>query len=392
MDMVLIGASGYGGHYIDLIDRFVDPARHRLVAAADPYMDKADDLAWLKKHDVRLYTSPEECLEKEAPGRTGAPGLALICSPIQFHQPQAALALEKGFAVLCEKPLCATVALAEDLLRAQGAANRPFGVGFQWSFSPTMLALKRDILDGLFGKPLCLRTLISWKRGDAYYAGGWKGRLADDAGRPVRDNIAMNATAHYLHNMLFLLGNAMDTAALPARIEAMALRGRPIETYDTCFVRGRFANGAQLLYCASHVGEANIDPIFRYTFEKGEVTFDNNTDALVKARFADGSEKAYGHPQSMEEGSAKLLAMLDAAEGGAAPVCGIETAMPHLRVCEAITEKVTVADIPAELRVMETDPAGVHVPGMNAALRGFYDTGDTPAAFPWAPAPAGVDL
>ena len=56
-----------------------------------------------------------------------------------------------------------------------------------------------------------MKTMVSWPRDDAYYdPQGWKGKRFCQDGNAVNDSIAMNATAHYLHNMLFILGEAME--------------------------------------------------------------------------------------------------------------------------------------------------------------------------------------
>jgi len=82
--------------------------------------------------------------------------------------------------------------------------------------------LKRDLLDGRYGRPLRLATLCAWPRDRAYYRrNSWAGRLRDgDSGAWVLDSPANNAMAHFLHNALFLLGPAMTHSALPAAVTA----------------------------------------------------------------------------------------------------------------------------------------------------------------------------
>jgi hypothetical protein len=77
--------------------------------------------------------------------------------------------------------------------------------------------------------------MIQWPRSRSYYrrGGGWGGRIEMN-GVPVYDSIAANACAHYLHNMLFVLGDAPDESAVPLRVEAECLRANDIENFDTC--------------------------------------------------------------------------------------------------------------------------------------------------------------
>jgi hypothetical protein len=99
----------------------------------------------------------------------------------------------------------------------------------------------------------------------------------------------------------------------------------------------------------------------------------------VVARFSDGSEKIYGSPQSRHEDINKMTDMIEAAQKGVQPVCTIDTAMPHLQVCMAVADKFPVADFPEALVVRETDPPGLHVKGLCAAMDTFYESGRLPA-------------
>lgn len=129
-------------------------------------------------------------------------------------------------------------------------------IGYQWSFSDAIQALKQDILDGILGAPISMKTAISWPRNFAYYrrGGGWGGKIAKD-GVTVLDSIASNACAHYLHNMLFLLGSSMEESALADSIEADCLRANNIETFDTCALRAR-RRCANLFYRLTRDGES----------------------------------------------------------------------------------------------------------------------------------------
>ena len=374
VDVVLVGASGYGGYYIGQFRE--DPDMGATIrAVVDPFVSSSPHLPWLREQGIPVFDRLEDFYDSG-----GRAELVVISSPIQFHRGQAEAAMEHGAAVLCEKPICACAADAVALREIWERTGVPFGVGFQWSFSVTMETLKRDILAGMFGKPLALKTIVSWPRGDAYFdPRGWKSKRTDKDGEAINDSIVMNATAHYLHNMLFLLGAEMDTAACPETVSGSLYRARDIETFDTCFLRGSFADGCTLLFCASHVAERRIDPRFEYRFEKGTVFFDENTDGVVRAVFRDQSVKAYGEPQSDAEIRRKLLAMVDAARTGKRPMCGIGAALPHLRVCDALLRGMDIAAFPTELIAIRTaEPAGLYVKGLDKAMESFYRTTQPP--------------
>ena len=379
VDVVMVGASGYGAFYINMfLNMFRDGAGKgaRICAVVDPFAASSPHLDWIERNWIPMYDSLEDFY-----GAGGHADLVVISSPIQFHWQQSKVAMEHGAAVLCEKPLCANAADAESLYEIWRKHGVPFGVGFQWSFSPTMVALKRDIMDGVFGKPLFLKTLVSWPRDDKYYdPRGWKGKRKDKDGSAVNDSIAMNATAHYLHNMLFILGETADRSACPASVSGSMYRARDIETFDTCFLRGTLANGCGLLYCVSHVAERLINPIFEYRFEKGTVTFREDTDGVARAVFADGRVKEYGRPLSDAEVRVKLAVMIEAARTGAQPDCGIRAIMPHLMVCDAMLADMEIQPFPPELIVTTTEPTSLYVKGLDDVMVKFYETEQYPDA------------
>jgi len=41
-------------------------------------------------------------------------------------------------------------------------------IGYQWSYSEGIQSLKKDILSGLFGKPIRMKSLCLWPRDFAY--------------------------------------------------------------------------------------------------------------------------------------------------------------------------------------------------------------------------------
>lgn len=140
-----------------------------------------------------------------------------------------------------------------------------------------------------------LKSYVSWQRYDSYYNSPWKGRLRDRNGNLVLDSIITNATAHYLHNTCFVLGEDMTSAQMPVSLSAELYNGKGIQTFDTAFLRGSFADGCQFYLAVTHSGDRNIDPVLRYEFENAVVTASGNDDsAEIIATFRDGTTKNYG--------------------------------------------------------------------------------------------------
>jgi UDP-N-acetylglucosamine 3-dehydrogenase len=116
------------------------------------------------RDDIRLVAvaDPVEATLTGATAQTGAQGFAeplamiaeaeldavVIAAPTTAHVPLALAAIERGIAVLVEKPLAATIEEAMRIVDAARAAGVPVQVGHVERFNPAVLELGRLIDDG----------------------------------------------------------------------------------------------------------------------------------------------------------------------------------------------------------------------------------------------------
>ena len=371
---VLVGVGGYGDLYPSLYEKYEDIRDIcSLVGIVDPYAATAPHFNWFKEQGIPIYNTLEEFYQAHTAR------LAVISTPIPLHKPQCLTALAHGSHVLCEKPLVPALADAAQLKRAAEQAGRTLGVGFQWSFSHAMNRLKRDILAGELGKPLMLKSLILWQRETAYYSDStWKGRIIDNAGHLIRDSVVTNATAHYLHNIFFVLGSQPDRAAMPGEVTAQVYRAKDIQSFDTCALTGRFLHGGAFWYGASHAADMADQTRFRYIFQKATVYFNDRPedprDHMI-AVFADGRVTDYGNPQAFSELAPKFLTMLRHCLDDKQPApCTVETILPHLAVCTGLFEKGEPACFPAGRLFQQTQVRpGVYVRGLSDLFLQAYE-------------------
>jgi len=332
--ILLVGVGGYGATYLNpLLDR--NEEQYKLVGMVEPYPDGAKRIGEALDKGVPLYnTMAEFYAEHDA-------DLAVISTPIHLHTRMIIEALEHGSNVLCEKPLCGDDGDIEKLIEARDKAGKFVFIGYQWSHSDAILDLKRDIMAGVFGKPILLKTLILWPRDHGYYGRGtgWAGHLFAKDGSVIRDSIANNATAHYLHNIFFVLGDRIDTALAPVTVESEVYHANAIDSFDSADIRMTFANGAKAYYLSSHAVTVNRGPELEYRFEKGVVKYEKIDDKLVIfADFNDGTRKIYGDPNAF--GARKMYIAADRILNGTDEIyCGIETAAVQTRVIASIHEK-----------------------------------------------------
>ena len=67
----------------------------------------------------------------------------LVAAPDQYHAEMTLAALERGLHVFCEKPLCFSVAEAQEIARARDKAGRVVQVGYMKRFDPNYEHLRR---------------------------------------------------------------------------------------------------------------------------------------------------------------------------------------------------------------------------------------------------------
>jgi predicted dehydrogenase len=374
INIVLAGIGGYGSHYVRSLLKREKEGNIRMIALVDPGAAKSPDFPLVA--DRPIYADLGECL-----GRHPA-DLVILSSPIQYHAEQILLALEHGAHVLCEKPLCATRQQGLVLIAAQKASGRQVGIGYQWSYSPAILSARSDIRSGLYGEPVALRTRVYWPRSQAYFSRNkWAGRLYADDARPVFDSVLNNATAHYLHNMLFFLGEGEYDAAIPERIEARLMRAYAIETFDTALVHmekdlpgGRTAD---LALAVSHCPENLLDPALDYQYTKGRLlTRDGRLIGMRSDKTGNEVTFDYGPITGSDPVAEKIDALIASAAAGARPPCDIATAYAQTAVVAAVHEQAEIETAAASVirRTIRDGTEWLAVAGLDQVMDRFVDT------------------
>ena len=261
----MIGAGGYAELYAEhlLEDTFEEYLN--FTAIVDPYAKKSS-LYDKFKDKFPVYDHMEDCYKKHETDFT------IIATPINLHFKQCITALDHGSHIYCEKPLVPSVAQLDSLDKKCKDAGKTMSVGFQQCYSNVIRGIKERILANEFGKPVRLKTFISWPRPWKYYQrAAWIGRLETPDGELTRDSVISNATSHYIQNILYLLGSEMDEAVELTNTAVECYKVNDIETFDTIILRGE-ASEAEVYFSASHAVNVNKRPIIIYEFEKACIT------------------------------------------------------------------------------------------------------------------------
>src|SRR5262245_25639152 len=139
--VALAGISGYGDLYLESLLKDPRAAAIELVGVVDPTPQRCHYLAELRERGIPLHSNLQNLYL-----RSDSIDLVMIVTPIHLHAPQTCFALARGSNVLCEKPLAGTMSDALKMLDASRSAKGFAAIGYQWSFSSAVQALKHDIM------------------------------------------------------------------------------------------------------------------------------------------------------------------------------------------------------------------------------------------------------
>lgn len=390
--IALVGIGGYGELYA--AELFVSAAKNgaKLVAGIDPYAERSLVFGEFQQRNILIYPDLEQFYEREFAD------LVIVSTPIHLHAPHTHRALEQGSNVLCEKPVSGTIQEGLSMLKAERETGKFIAVGYQWSFSPAILELKKDIQTGLLGQPRFLKAKVFWPRADVYYGRNqWTGRqkIAD---RWVLDSPVNNATSHYLNNAFFILGSGLGTRTNPISVQAELYRAREIENYDTAALRCMTEDGVEILFFTTHSTQETIGPVIEYQFDNAIVTFKLNSDTGFVAHFMNGHVKEYGNPDCKEDNWRKIWESVDAIRSGRAVACGVADSLAQTICMNGVQESVkNIATFPKDLIQNITQDKNKYrcVDGLGEVFERCFDLGVLPAELtdiPWARAGTIVDL
>ncbi|GGQ85359.1 Gfo/Idh/MocA family protein [Streptomyces pilosus] len=141
------------------------------------------------------------------------PDLVLIGTPPALHREQTVAALEAGAWVLCEKPLCLSLAEYDGIAAAEEASGAYASVIFQHRYGSGADRARALIRSGELGAPLVAHCQTTWYRDAAYYSVPWRGRWDTEGGGPT-----MGHGIHQYDLLLHLLGEWEEIRAMAARL------------------------------------------------------------------------------------------------------------------------------------------------------------------------------
>ncbi|RFC47955.1 MAG: putative dehydrogenase [Verrucomicrobia bacterium] len=161
--------------------------------------------------------------------------IVTIATPSGAHLEPALAAIRAGKHVIVEKPLEVTTERIDQMIHAARASGVTLSGIFNRRFTPAVVALKRAVDLGRFGKITMADAYVKWYRTQQYYdSGAWRGTWALDGGGAV-----MNQGIHTVDQLIYLAGDVRSVCASTA-----CLAHTGIEVEDTAVAAVEFVSGA----------------------------------------------------------------------------------------------------------------------------------------------------
>jgi predicted dehydrogenase len=166
-----------------------------------------------------------------------------ICLPHHLHRDAIIAAAEAGKAVLCEKPLCTTLADAQRIREVIEQTGVTFMGAHNQLFQPSLLEARRLMAGGFLGTPYLLRSIETFQSRTWQKFGastdqrdwGWRSDVKQTGGGELIDT-----GYHGTYRLLSLAGSR------PVEVTAILSKffQKGLSTEDTAMVIVRFASGA----------------------------------------------------------------------------------------------------------------------------------------------------
>jgi predicted dehydrogenase len=197
----------------------------QLVAVADKQIARAQVIADSK--NVAAYQDMNEMMVKEKPD------VVSVLTESGLHAQHVIELAPYGAHIVVEKPMALTLEDADKMIETCDRHGVRLFVVKQNRFNLPVVALRRALEAGRFGKLVLGTVRVRWCRPQAYYdQDSWRGTWAYDGG------VLTNQASHHIDLLEWMMG---DVESVFAKSKTALV---DIEAEDTAIVTLKFKNGA----------------------------------------------------------------------------------------------------------------------------------------------------
>ena len=248
----IIGCGHIGKRHAEMVNRNPEAELVALVDSAPKETLGIDDFG------VPFFNTMEEFLAANL-----SVDVVNICTPNGLHAKQSIAALEKGYHVVCEKPMGLSKDNCEKVIfKALQMSKQVFCV-MQNRYSPPSVWIKEVIDRGILGQIYMVQLNCFWNRDDRYYKrDGWKGKIDLDGGT------LFTQFSHFIDIMYWLFGDIKNIQGKFKDFNHKHLT----DFEDSGFVSFDFINGGMgAINYSTSVAMQNLESSITILGEKGSV-------------------------------------------------------------------------------------------------------------------------
>ncbi|CQR60500.1 Gfo/Idh/MocA family protein [Streptomyces leeuwenhoekii] len=285
-------------------------------AAVRVHSDDGRDADLAREFGVRTAGSLDEALD-------GA-DVVDICTPTASHHTIAMAAIARGVGVVCEKPLAATVAEAEEIVTAAERAGVRICPAHDVRFAPAFARLHELVAAGRIGAGAVARFQIS-----GYHPRPWTGHATAESGGILTDQMLHGVDlAHWIFgDVVRVHACYQGDLATPAPAGAVAT-GTAVLTH----VSGALS---QVVSRWTATPRPPVRVAFHVSGTAGTVHHDSTWPQEV--RVADGDAGTFAHAGESPF-AVEMREFARAFSGGPEPRLGARDALAAIRITQAAAE------------------------------------------------------
>lgn len=226
----------------------------KLTDVCDIVPERVDDIS--RRYGANAFYDITEMLEKSSAD------VVSVCTPNGLHAAHSIAALNKGFHVVCEKPMAIHSVDCREMIKAAENSGKNLFVIKQNRYNPPVAAVKKLLEDGSLGRVFSFQLNCFWNRGENYYRNSWKGTKDMDGGT------LFTQFSHFIDLLYWMFGDVLD---IEAYLSNYAHRGIT-EFEDSGVAIMRFENGINgAINYTVNAYEHNMEGSLTIFGEKGTV-------------------------------------------------------------------------------------------------------------------------
>ena len=277
----IVGTGGMGSGHANTMQRIEEC---QFTAACDIDTDVVKGIG--DKYGVETFTDYKELID------SGLVDAVIVATPHYFHPIVGMYAMEKGLAVISEKPMAVTVKSADEMIKTAKETGVPFTIMYQSRASGGNQAARKIIQEGELGDLYRTCLIDSGFRSQAYYnSAPWRGTWKEEGG-----GILINQGPHALDMFTWLGG-------VPSRVTARtANRRHEMDCEDEASAMLEYPNGA-IGFLHVSTSESPGTSLMEFCGEEGKLVIRGSRPELYKLEmplqeYNDTTENMWGSPKS----------------------------------------------------------------------------------------------